>query len=230
MSFNSPMSTEPAASAVSADTDRTSNAVAILDAYWDHVLTEGESPPSVYKFCKDAGIDEKTFFEHFASFETVESRTWERLVTRTTATLDSDPEYGAYSTQQKLLAFYFTILEVALGQRSRLLKAFPDFRVGATPPSLKKFRDAFTGWAEGVVKDGVEADELADRKQLSDRYPDLLFAQLWFLLDYNLKDESEKFQDTDALVEKSVRTFVDAARSQVFDSGFDLLKFLAGRR
>ncbi len=204
-------------------------ATRILDAYWAFRLAHGRAPASVYALCKEVGIAEREFFSLFSSLDTLEALTWKALVTETIATLEADGEYGGYPARQKLLAFFFTFFELALGQRSRLLLAFPRFRVGGVPAVMEKAQKVFFKWADCVVQEGIDAKEFADRKRLSDRYPNLLFGAFWFLVDYNLKDESDRFEDTDALIEKTVNTFCDGARSQVFDSAFDLAKFLIGR-
>jgi hypothetical protein len=43
---------------------------------------------------------------------------------------------------------------------------------------------------------------------------------------FNLKDESEKFERTDAFIEKSTTVFFDLMGRQVLDSGFDLVRFM----
>lgn len=200
---------------------------AIIDAYWEAYLDEGKAPASVFKLAKASGISEAEFYQHFASLQAVESATWTSLVDQTVAALNRDNEYADYPARQKLLAFFYTYFEHALAQRSRLLAAFPHFEIGPAPRSLKNFRSQFVDWIKPVMTQAIDSDEVADRKQLSDRYPELLFTQFWFLCDYNLKDESERFEDTDALIEKTTNTFFDAARNQFFDSAFDLVKFLA---
>lgn len=202
----------------------------IIEAYWSDYLEEGHPPASVFKLAKTHQFTEAEFFGEFASLSALEAVTWEQLVLNTLNTLQADEDYPGYPARQKLLAFAYTYLEHALGQRSRLLAAFPRFQPGPVPAVLKKHRKAFQDWAESLVKEAIASKEIADRKQLSDRYPDLLFGWFWYVCDYHLRDDSEQFQDTDALIEKSVNTFFDGAGNQFFDSAFDLAKFLLGRR
>ncbi|MFC4995699.1 hypothetical protein ACFPTZ_26125, partial [Rubritalea tangerina] len=87
-------------------------------------------------------------------------------------------------------------------------------------------RESFITWADALVLDAVNAGEFADRKKFNELYAKGLFEQLRFLIDYYRKDSSDNFQDTDALVEKSVRFFADSARSGVLDSALDLARFM----
>ena len=202
----------------------------VLASFWTHWLEEGERPKSVFKLCQIAGVSERDFYSQYGSLDALEKASWRQLVRDTIAKLESDAEYGTYNARQKLLAFYYTYFDIALEWRSRLLLAFPKFRVGFPPDNLKGFREAFIDWVKPVLKEAVDTNEIAERKRINDRYPEAIFGMAWFLTDYNLMDESEGFQDTDALVEKTVNTFFDAAPTQVVDTGFDLLKFLIGRR
>ena len=49
------------------------------------------------------------------------------------------------------------------------------------------------------------------------------------IIEFHRKDQSPEFQDTDALIEKSVRFSADMARSGTLDSAFDLGRFLMRR-
>ncbi|MGF1452427.1 MAG: hypothetical protein ACFB21_10185 [Opitutales bacterium] len=207
-----------------------SGADRILDAFWEYRLEHGCPPASAYVLCKQLGLSEREFYQHFASLDAIESVTWERLITATEATLRADADYAGYPARQKLLAFFYTYFEHALGQRSRLLAAFPRFKPGPVPCPLDRARKAFVAWAETVVDEAIASQEFADRKQLSERYPDLLFGLFWYVADFNLRDRSDGFQDSDAMVEKSVNTFCDGAGNQFLDSAFDLAKFVLGRR
>lgn len=202
----------------------------LIDAYWEHRLEHGAAPASVFALCKQHGLTERAFFECFASLDALVAETWNRLIAVTIQTLESDADYPAYPARQKLLAFHFTYFEHALGQRSRLLAAFPRFTPGPIPCPLQTAKKTFAAWAEATVAEGIAAGEFMDRKLLSDRYPDLLFGVFWYVATFNLRDGSNQFEDTDALIEKAVNTFCDGAGNQFFDSAFDLARFLFGRR
>ena len=56
-----------------------------------------------------------------------------------------------------------------------------------------------------------------------------MFEQFRSIIEYHRKDQSEEFQDTDALIEKSVRLGADIARAGTLDSAIDLGRFLLRR-
>lgn len=201
----------------------------LADAYLDHLLEHGKAPASVHRFCKDLEITEKEFYTQAASFKVLEAKIWQGLFDQTHAVLQQDKEYAGYPVRQKLAAFYYTFLEVALNQRSFIELRFPGFPRGLGCPSLKRFREVHEEFIKGLVAEGRKSGEVANRGKLSDAYPRAFFAQWVFIVDFWLKDESDQFSRTDALIEKSVALSLDAVGSQVIDSAVDMLRFLVGR-
>lgn len=199
-----------------------------IDAYLDHLLEEGEPPASVYRFAKNQGVGEKAFYAHFANFESLEGEIWKSLVADTVTALHADEDYASYPVQQKLAAFYYTFLEGALEYRSFMLLRFPGVQLVACPGRLNKFRDAFIDYAKPLLDAAKAEQEIPERGKLNQTYPGLVYAQLLFIIDFWLKDESDQFQRTDALIEKSVTLGFDLIGTQVVDSAFDLVRFLAG--
>lgn len=201
----------------------------LTEAYLAHLLEHGKPPASVYKFCQELKIEEKQFYAHAASFKALEGGIWRGLFDETHAALVKDAEYAGYPVRQKLAAFYYTFFEAALNKRSFIELRFAGFPGGLACPSLKRFQEAFEDYAKGLVSAGLESGDIAARGKLSEVYPGGFFTQWVFITDFWLKDESEQFSRTDALIEKSVALAFDAVGSQVIDSAFDMLRFLAGR-
>lgn len=200
----------------------------LSDAYWDYLLEYGHAPPSVFKFCKDHKWQESDFYKHFGTFEAIERKFWQEMTAETITTLHDDQDYQAYDPRQKLLAFYYTYFEKALEERSRFLLKFPK----AMDPSgalLGGMKQEFDTFAEQLVAEAVEADLMPSHKNAIRLFPKALWGQFRFLIDFYRRDSSEGFQDTDALIEKSVRFFFDSAKFPVLDSAFDLARFLFPR-
>ncbi|WP_309398099.1 TetR/AcrR family transcriptional regulator [Cerasicoccus maritimus] len=199
-----------------------------IDAYLDHLLDEGEPPASIRRFAKNQGVSEKDFYAHFANFDSLEGEVWQSLVSDTVAALEADADYQEYPAQQKLAAFYYTFLEGALDYRSFMLLRYPGMQLAVCPSCLAKFRDAFLGYVKPLLDEAKSTQEVPSRGKLNQAYPGLVYAQFLFIVDFWLKDESEQFQRTDALIEKSVTLGFDLIGAQVVDSAFDLVRFLLG--
>ena len=193
------------------------------DRYWHILLIEGSRPHSVYAFTQSIDIEEAEFYKHASSFDAIEAGYWDSLVEETIAVLNEDSDYAEYQSEQKVLAFLYTFFLHAQKNRSRIVEFFP--RPGCSK-ALKPMRSRFIEWATHVISQGVDEGSIADRKKLTEKYPQLLFEQFRAIIEFHKKDSSTEFQDTDALIEKSVRLGADVARSGSLDSAFDLGRFL----
>ena len=84
----------------------------LKEAYIAHLLENGSRPASVFKFMKELRMKESTFYNYFNSLDVLENKIWEGYITDTVKTLHSDDNYLVYSSREKLLAFYYTFIEI----------------------------------------------------------------------------------------------------------------------
>ncbi|MFP4358266.1 MAG: hypothetical protein ACLFSZ_07530 [Puniceicoccaceae bacterium] len=201
-----------------------------METYRMHVLENGSPPPSVFAFCRVLGIGEEEFFEAFPTLDVFESEIWAERVRHVREVLDADEEYAAYPPRQKALAFFYTFLESIRGQRSWFLARFPREFPARDPERLGRFRDVFLEWACPVAAEEVGAGKLAERLRADKGVARLLYAHFRAILKFHLEDGSDRFERTDAFVEKSVRLFFDLADTRVPESAADLLRFLSGKK
>ncbi|WP_128543444.1 TetR family transcriptional regulator C-terminal domain-containing protein [Larkinella soli] len=218
----------------------------IRKAYTEYVLEHGTPPPSVFQFVKKLKITESEFYEHYTSFEGIEADVWLAFFRQALETVENDPVYQTYSVREKLLAFYYTWIEVLKSQRSfavfsfnRLRDQLPRNRMGsgglgrqgrATPRTLQPFREAFYDFIRDLLAEGRESKEVEPRPFLSDRYADGLWGQTLFILHFWINDVSRNFEKTDTAIEKSVNTAFDLIGRSPLDSLFDLAKFIYQNR
>ncbi|MEM7603224.1 MAG: hypothetical protein AAF357_17665 [Verrucomicrobiota bacterium] len=202
----------------------------VIGKYIHTILEKGHEPASVYAFAKELEVSEREFFEHFASFDALESVIWKRSVTDTIHAVEQGEEWHGFSAQQKLLTFYYALCDRILDQRSFFLAKFPRLPKGESPhQSLCGMRQVFTEFAERILDSGRENGEVACRGSLTKAYPLGLFGHLLSVIEFNLEDTSHGFERTDAYIEKSVRLAFDVIGTQAVDSAFDLFRFLSGR-
>ncbi len=207
-------------------------ALRLQDAYLDHVLTEGCPPVSVYAFAKSQGMAEADFYQQFNNFLAIEQAIWAGLLQQTVERLQAEPSYAGYSAREKLLAFYFTWVEVLKPRRSFVLYAAGQERHTAmrTPAAMQTLKKQFIGFAEDLVNQGLDSGELVARPLLSDRYADGLWTQLAFVTRFWARDTSAGFEQTDAAIEKAVRLSFELMGQNVVDAAADLAKFLWNSR
>ncbi|OZI08538.1 hypothetical protein BWI93_09110 [Siphonobacter sp. BAB-5385] len=205
----------------------------IKDAYMMHLLEEGQQPASIYAFAKKLKVKETEFYEYYNSFEQIESGVWVGFFEQTLVRLKSDEVFHTYSVREKLLAFYYTWIEVLTSNRSFVLRSLKDFRMQRslrTPAALEEFKYQFEKFIKDLMAEGRESQEVKSRQLVETKYPTAFWYQTMWLLDFWSKDTSKGFEKTDTAIEKAVNTAFDLIGVSALDSVLDLAKFLYQNR
>lgn len=200
----------------------------IIIGYVEYVLEHGKLPVSVYKFAKELKMKEEEFYSYFTSFEAIKSAVWSKLFEDTINNLESQEVFKEYSAREKLLGFLFTLVEELKKNRSYLLSLYGDKKnmKSLLPTEVKVFRSKFKDFANEIILEGKETEEIASRPVISDRYDEALWLQVWFVFQFWLKDTSPSFEKTDAAIEKSVNLAFDLMGKSALDTFIDFAKFL----
>lgn len=199
----------------------------IRAAYVEFVLTQGKRPASVYKFCLDLGIKEETFYSFVGSFDGLEKLIWKGFIDKAVNRLNEDDSFAGFTVREKVLAFYYTLLEELKQNRSYVLFQLENFRKPELVPEyLKGFKTSFEAFFESTLNEGKGNGEIAKRPILDKRYPQLFWMHMGFILLFWKEDDTPGFERTDAAVEKSVNLAFDLIGKGAVDSAIDLAKFL----
>jgi hypothetical protein len=199
----------------------------LRDAYKLYWLENGKPPVSVYAFCKIVNVPEQSFYDSYSSLESLEKDIWLGIFEDTINQLKADETYQNYSAQEKLLAFYFMWVQKLKLDRSYILIqkekfGFPVLHQG----QLDSFRKAFYTYAEELVKEGYQTREIKERKYISDQYKHGFWLQALFVLKYWISDTSDKFEMTDAAIEKAVHLSFQMIGANTIDGLLDFGKFM----
>jgi hypothetical protein len=200
----------------------------IITGYVEYVLEHGKQPASVFKFAKELKMKEEEFYTFFTSFESIKSAVWAKLFDDTIGNLESQEVYKEYSAREKFLGFLFTLVEELKKNRSYLLSLYGGNKgiKNILPAEAKTFRHKFKDFANEIILEGKETEEIASRPIISDRYDEALWLQVWFVFQFWIKDSSPSFEKTDAAIEKSVNLAFDLMGKSALDSFIDFAKFL----
>ncbi|QHV93840.1 TetR/AcrR family transcriptional regulator [Spirosoma endbachense] len=213
----------------------------IRKAYTEYVLENGKQPTSVFQFARKLKLAEADFYNDYASFDAIEADIWLTFFNQAKATVEADDTYQGYSVREKLLAFYYTWIELLKAQRSFVVYSFGRLRaesstqgargrlsgsVSAKSQVLNPFKEAFFDYARDLLAEGRESKEVEPRPFITDRYPNALWAQTLYLLDFWVRDVSKNFEKTDTAIEKAVNTAFDLIGRSPLDTLFDFAKFI----
>ncbi len=204
----------------------------IKAAYLAYVLKKGRPPQSVFKLTEQLGIAEEAFYRHYANFDLIDRELWADFGRQARATAAAEPVYEGYGSREKLLAFYYTLLEILKHNRSyalqslrRSLSRMPGF----SPRVLDDFRQDFEFFVTDLLRDGRGSGEIPTRLVVQDGYPRFFWQQMLFVLGFFAKDDTANFERTDAAVEKAVTLSFDLVGRNTLDSAIDFVRFLVRR-
>jgi len=200
----------------------------IQKAYIDFVLTEGEQPKSVYIFAKKNKMAEEEFYRFFGSFDAVEQNLWTGFAVKTITEIKTQEVWSQYSAREKALSFFYSFFELLKSSRSfavYCIKKQP--KTFATPQIFQGIKDVFENFCNDLIVEGIESNELSERKFFTNRYKDALWVQLVFILNFWINDNSAGFEKTDEAIEKGINVTFDLFQRSPIDNLFEYGKFLA---
>lgn len=199
----------------------------ITDAYVKYLLTEGHPPASIFAFADMNGMAESDFYKFYSSFEALEEALWTGMMLKTLMSVRADDNYAGFSAREKLLSFYYIHLEVLKERRSFVSMQWPKFKMQVrTPKQLEGYKAAFIQYAKDIVVEGIEKEEIKERKYISERYDKAFWLQLTFVVNFWTSDKSKDFEQSDAAVEKAVNLSFQLLGDSTLDSVVDFAKFL----
>lgn len=203
-------------------------AVKIRKAYQEYLLENGEKPNSVYAFAKKAKIKETAFYEEYNSFAAVEAAIWKGYFDETIEKLQQDSTYQSYGAREKLLAFYYTWVEVLKENRSYIVVALPQNvkLISENLKQLEALRRSFSLYAKELIYEGIEKQEVKQRPFVTEQYYRLFWLQLLFVLRFWIQDQSKGFEKTDTAIEKAVNLSFEVIGNTTLDTVVDFIKFL----
>lgn len=203
----------------------------LKEAYINFRLEHGKQPASIYKFAKDLKMKEVDFYNHFNSFKALQKHIWADFLKETIENLHAEESFVEYSSREKLLALYFTLIEVLKENRSYVMMDLQKMRKGDTKPAfLEAFKKHFHKFVDELLLQGKETEEIIDRPLIGERYADGLWIQILFILQFWANDDSKDFEKTDAAIEKAVNVAYDLMGKSPLDSMFDFAKFMFQNR
>lgn len=203
------------------------NAESLLSQYMDFVLEHGTKPKTVFAFCKQLGIEERFFYQYYASFEAMEAAFFEALHEHTIALLQANEAYHTDSPSNQLLTYYFTFFEMAAANRSYiLLRLGTGQQAIAGLVQLHGLRKRFLNLVQDIIPKQTQLPIASLQKVQAQFWQEAAWLQFMLTLQYWLHDRSPNFEKTDILIEKSVKASFDIMSTLPLQSVVDLGKFL----
>jgi hypothetical protein len=172
-------------------------------------------------------MTEEEFYNFYGSFEGIEESIWTDLCQKALSEVQNQEIWEQYSSREKTLAFFYALIELLKSKRSFVLYSLKQSgQTIGTPSILKGVKNLFESFASGLVDQGVESGELANRRFLTSKYKDALWIQFGVIVNFWAKDNSAGFEKTDEAIEKGINVTFDLFGKSPLDSLFDYGKFM----
>ncbi|OUU00624.1 MAG: hypothetical protein CNE98_00945 [Bacteroidetes bacterium MED-G17] len=199
----------------------------IIGAYISYVLDHGEKPKSVFSFAKSLKMDEAKFYDIFSSLEHLESEILASFFNQAVQKMEEQKIFEEYNMRERFLSVCYAWVEILRNNRSYVqLTVKSSTKFMEMKGSFQNLRKSVESFGDNLVKQGVDSHEIKDRKYLSERYPNILFGSILFILNFWLNDQSKSFEKTDEAIEKSVNLAFDLMAKSTLDNLFDFGKFI----
>lgn len=199
----------------------------LKEKYLQHIKDNKKRPSSVYNFAKYLGVKSKEFYNYYQSLGKLEKDIWKDFLDDTLTRLSKEPAYQDYVAQEKLLAFYFTFIEVLKPYRDYIVFASGSFGTYTIASShLDELRDGFLQYANSIIQEGIQTEEVVERPYITGKYNLGLWTQLLFVLNFWVGDETKDFAKTDEAVEKAVNLSFDLMGRTPLDTLVDFGQFV----
>ncbi|MEM7552139.1 MAG: TetR family transcriptional regulator C-terminal domain-containing protein [Bacteroidota bacterium] len=192
----------------------------------DYVTEKGKKPFFIYQlvdYLQLAGLD---FYDYYSSISELEQEVWKNYMSETIDRLFSEPVFQEYSGREKLLAFYFTWIEVLKEDESYTTKYAKKLNFLPGKGFLKGAKQVYLQFVNSVISQGKESGEIVNRVIISDQYDQAIWLQFLFLMKFWSTDASDDYEKTDAAIEKAVNATFDLFGRNPIDSIFDFGKFI----
>lgn len=199
----------------------------LVALYMDHVLENGKTPNTIYKFAKDNGFREEEFYSIFGSFEALQKGIWERFFEHTLEVMQKSSEYTGFSAREKLLTFYYTFFEILSANRSYILYSLKQEKSPLKKlEQLSTLRKKVKGFGRDINREARLEEEGRTIKTPGSAFAEGTWLQLLFLLKFWVDDNSPQFEKTDMAIEKAVNTSFELFDTKTLERVLDFGKFI----
>src|SRR5690606_16091523 len=200
----------------------------VILGYRQYIIAHGHQPGGVTDFCKEISVSEESFLEIFKTLDEVADAVWADMLDEVLNAVESKLGYNECTTREKVHHFYQEFFMKMKTYRSYLLLTFGDglASLGGTPAGMGELKKKFKTWVKELIAQGVQLEQLANRRKITVGNVSLFWFQFLFFLNIWKHDKSPAFETTNIAVEKAVTLTFDLIEKNALDSAFDFGKFI----
>ena len=198
----------------------------ILKSAIELIAENGYKKTSMSKIAKKAKIGEATIYNYFPTKEHILFEYYYELQLQTKETLLQTPNFSDFTLKEQLQLLIHTQLELLAKDRAFILEIYEEiFFKSFTHPALQKGNEELTLMISELFDIAVEAQEIepvAFSNTLLHLGCDYIFGVIY----YWIEDESENYDNTTIMVDKSLEVIYAVLQSGLINKLEDLLGFV----
>lgn len=203
------------------------NRQAILDAAVGLIIEKGFRATSMRAIARRAGVGDATVYNYFPTKEAIFYAYYEGRFADAAANLEGVENLDEYGLQERLQALFEALLGAFLPDREFLQATFRSafFSMPQNHRELGPIQEHFFGAVSVAFAAAREKGELEDML-----FEEMIVRFFWDyfigIVLYWLKDESEQFEATSVLIDKTMDLGCALLRANVATKAFEICSFL----
>ncbi len=201
----------------------------IIAATVDLVISKDLKSATMREIARKAGVGDATIYNYFPTKEAILYAYYDNKFDQVTQALKTISDFNQFTFQEQLQTFFETKLDLFLADREFLAKTFKlsFFTLSQHQSRVTPVKEKFIAIVRDIFDAAIEAGEIEDQVFL-----ELTIQFFWEyyigLIIYWLSDESEKFEQTSVLIDKSIDLACASIRAglgnRIFDIGIFFFK------
>ena len=199
----------------------------IIAAAVDIVIQKDLKTATMREVARSAGLGDATIYNYFPTKESIVYGYYEDKFDQVLDKLKGVADFHEYSFQEQLQTLFETTLELFLADRDFLEKTFKMtfFALSQHYSRIRPIKDKFMLMIDDIFTNAVEAGEIPD--QVFREMTMQIFWEYYIgVVIYWLKDDSEQFESTTILIDKSIDLACSAIKAGIGNKIFDMGIFL----
>ncbi len=199
----------------------------IIAAAVDLITAKDLKSATMREIARAAGLGDATIYNYFPTKEAIIYGYYEDRFDRVIDKLKAVSDFHEYSFQEQLQTFFETKLDLFVADREFLEKTFKMtfFALSQHYSRIRPIKDKFMAIIEDIFNNATQAGEIPDQV-----FRELTMQIFWEyyigIVIYWLKDDSDRFESTSVLIDKSIDLTCSAIKAGIGNKIFDMGIFL----
>jgi len=199
----------------------------LLDAFVELVIAKGFKAATMREVARTAGLGEATIYNYFPTKDAMVYAYYQDELEALITELTRVPDFHTYTFQEQFQTAFETQLSLLVRDREFVQKTFKTAFLAMSQDyaRVRPVKEVFIRIVRDIFEAAVEAGEIQDQVFL-----ELMVQFFWEyyvgMVLYWLKDDSDQFQSTTTLIDKSIDLASASIRAGIANKAFDMGIFL----